>query len=93
MLKSPFPGMDPYLETLWSEVHAGLIVYARNQINAQLPIDLQANIEENLAVYKDDDRSAIRPDIHASQDEVFPSSSGNASSAVIAEPIPRDPEH
>ena len=45
MRKSPFPGMDPYLETLWPEVHASLIVYARNQLNSQLPSDLQANID------------------------------------------------
>jgi hypothetical protein len=46
MLKSRFPGMDPFLESRWPEVHASLIVYARNQINPQLPSDLQANIEE-----------------------------------------------
>ena len=37
---SPFPGMDPYLESKWPEVHARLIVYAANQLNAQLPEDL-----------------------------------------------------
>ena len=54
MKSSPFPGMDPYLEDRWPEVHARLIVYAANQINSGLPNDLQANIEENLAVYADD---------------------------------------
>lgn len=87
MHKSPFPGMDPYLETLWPEVHARLIVYAANQLNAQLPGDLQANIEENLAVYKDDSQSSIRPDIHVSQEEALPSSSDNVSSAVVAAPL------
>ena len=47
-MKSPFPGMDPFLEPKWPEVHASLIVYARNQLNSLLPTDLQANIEENL---------------------------------------------
>ncbi len=87
MLKSPFPGMDPYLENLWPEVHARLIVYAANQLNAQLPNDLQANIEENLNVYKEDDLSSIRPDIHVSQDATFLSSSERASSAVVLEPL------
>lgn len=87
MLKSPFPGMDPYLEALWPEVHARLIVYAANQLNAQLPNDLQANIEENLAVYKDDSQSSIRPDTHVSQDTTFPSSSENFSNAVVTEPL------
>ncbi len=87
MLKSPFPGMDPYLESLWPEVHASLIVYARNQLNSQLPSDLQANIEENLAVYKDDHQASIRPDIQVSQDSTFPASGEHASSAVVAEPL------
>ena len=54
MKRSPFPGMDPFLESRWPEVHASLIVYSRNQINSHLPDDLQANIEENLAVYAED---------------------------------------
>jgi hypothetical protein len=59
--KSPFPGMDPYLEAKWPEVHATLIVYARNQLNPQLPDDLQTNIEPTLAVCVDDDFShAVR---------------------------------
>ncbi len=87
MLKSPFPGMDPYLESLWPEVHASLIVYARNQLNQQLPSDLQANIEENLAVYKEDNQSSIRPDVHVSQDLNFLSSTENVSSAVVTEPL------
>lgn len=87
MPKSPFPGMDPYLESLWPEVHARLIVYAANQLNSQLPGDLQANIEENLTVYQDDSRSAIRPDIHVSHDSQFPSSGDAASNAVLAQPL------
>ena len=65
MKSSPFPGMDPYLEDRWPEVHARLIVYAANQINSGLPNDLQANIQENLAMYGDDHAgTSIRPDIH-----------------------------
>ncbi len=68
-LKSPFPGMDPYLEDRWPEVHARLIVYACNQINQQLPVELQANIEENLIVrYEQEDirDRTIRPDLNIS---------------------------
>lgn len=87
MLKSPFPGMDPYLESRWPEVHASLIVYARNQINQQLPNDLQANIEENLAVHEADNASSISPDIHISQDSSFTPSNERSSIAVAAEPL------
>ena len=56
-MESPFPGMDPYLEQKWGEVHTSLIVYARNQLNAQLPDDLQATIEQYVAVQVDDEYS------------------------------------
>jgi hypothetical protein len=39
-MKSPFPGMDPYLEQNWGEVHTSLIVYARNQLNSQLLVEI-----------------------------------------------------
>ena len=65
---SPFPGMDPYLERVWPEVHASLIVYARNAINSQLPADLQANIEQGLAV-RDEGTRRIVPDVNISGDD------------------------
>lgn len=53
-MKSPFPGMDPYLEQYWGDVHTTLMVYARNQINESLPDDLQARVEESLSVETDE---------------------------------------
>ncbi len=79
--------MDPFLESRWPEVHARLIVYAANQINEQLPSDLQANIEENLAVHEGETACSIRPDIHVSHDSLLsPSNEGN-SIATAAEPL------
>ena len=48
-MKSPFPGMDPYFETHWGDVHVTLMVYASNQLNAQLPDDFWAHVEEDVA--------------------------------------------
>ncbi|MDA1052003.1 MAG: DUF4058 family protein [Planctomycetota bacterium] len=86
---SPFPGMDPYLEQKWPEVHARLIVYASNQLNSQLPDDLQANIEENLEVRYDDDSShAIRPDVHVVDESVIvPKGFNTESTIAVAEPL------
>jgi hypothetical protein len=28
-MPSPFPGMDPYLEVHWRDIHASLIIYSR----------------------------------------------------------------
>lgn len=88
MTGSPFPGMDPYLEAKWPEVHSRLIVYSANQINQQLPNDLQANIEEMLAVrVEDDDNRAIRPDLHIAEDIAIDTSTDAAGSVAVAEPV------
>ena len=63
-MKSPFPGMDPYLEQFWGDVHTTLMVYARNQINESLPDDLQARVEESLSVETDEGfHRTVYPDI------------------------------
>lgn len=49
-MKSPFPGMDPYLERHWLDVHTSLVTGARDALNQQLPADLVASAEERIAV-------------------------------------------
>jgi hypothetical protein len=36
-MKSPFPGMDPYLEQHWRDVRHNLITFAQGLLNRQLP--------------------------------------------------------
>ena len=43
-MNSPFPGMDPYLEQYWQDVHARLILYACDQLEDQLPGNLIARV-------------------------------------------------
>jgi hypothetical protein len=40
--------MDPYLEAHWRDVHAGLIIYARDALQGQLPGGLRARAEESV---------------------------------------------
>jgi hypothetical protein len=47
-MKSPFPGMDPYLEARWGDVHTSLITYARDQLQQQMPRDLRVRVEEYI---------------------------------------------
>jgi Protein of unknown function (DUF4058) len=47
-MPSPFPGMDPYLEAHWRDVHASLIVYASDTLQSALPRSLRARINERL---------------------------------------------
>lgn len=53
-MKSPFPGMDPYLEAAWGDVHTSLTTYARDQLQAQLPSDLKARVEETIVIEDED---------------------------------------
>src|SRR3954470_9172806 len=63
-MTSPFPGMDPYLEYHWGDVHAALITYARDQIQPRLPRDLRARMQERLLVRPTEDEGRdMVPDV------------------------------
>ena len=47
-MPSPFPGMDPYLEAHWRDVHAALIIYSRDALQGVLPGALRARVEERV---------------------------------------------
>lgn len=53
-MQSPFPGMDPFLEPHWVDVHSSLVVGARDELNQLLPEDLVARSEERVAVESED---------------------------------------
>jgi hypothetical protein len=40
--------MDPYLEAHWRDVHASLIIYARDALQGLLPSGLRARVEEQV---------------------------------------------
>lgn len=50
MRKSPFPGMDPWLERHWRDVHHSFLGYARDRLQERLPPDLRARLEERVFV-------------------------------------------
>src|SRR4051812_6644586 len=52
-MPSPFPGMDPYLESHWRDVHHRLITYASDAIQEALPADLRARVEERVVMESD----------------------------------------
>src|SRR5206468_7774405 len=47
-MPSPFPGMDPYPEAHWRDVHARLIIYASDALQGVLPGSLRARVEERV---------------------------------------------
>ncbi|HTU92222.1 MAG TPA: DUF4058 family protein [Gemmataceae bacterium] len=53
-MPSPFPGMDPYLEAHWRDVHVGLVVYASDALQGILPAALRARIDERILLQHPD---------------------------------------
>src|SRR5580765_6135358 len=47
-MKSPFPGMDPYLEYHWGDVHHSLITFLEGALNDRLPDGLVARADERV---------------------------------------------
>src|SRR5688500_3173542 len=63
-MPSPFPGMDPYLEEHWRDVHASLVIYIRDAIQDQLPRELRARVEERVVMETPEGMSDDRfPDV------------------------------
>ena len=86
--KSPFPGMDPYLEQFWGDVHHGLITYARDQLQSDLPDDLRARMEERVFVEMESgEPRAIFPDVHVVE---YPSRSPGEFAAAIESDVAVD---
>jgi hypothetical protein len=65
--KNPFPGMNPFLDRRWSDVHTMLIGYIRDELAVKLPLDLNARAEEGVAILAGDDQRAYRADVAVSE--------------------------
>jgi hypothetical protein len=88
-MASPFPGMDPYLERHWGDVHHRLITYACDQLRPRLPKELRARIEERVTLESPEgpDRSFV-PDLRVFERRHAPRRHQNGAVAVAtAEPL------
>lgn len=74
-MKSPFPGLDPYLEKHWGDVHTSLMPALRRQLQQQLPEGLWASVEESVTIVKGE-----KPDRHIA---IFDTTSGSTVITVI----------
>lgn len=88
-MKSPFPGMDPYLEQFWFDLHARLILYACDQLEEQLPRDLLARVEERVVFEcEGQEARAAYPDVKiAERRGARGGAAPTAAAATVAEPI------
>ncbi len=64
-MRSPFPGMDPYLEPHWGDVHQAFVTYLRDSLQPQLPGGLRARMEERVYIELPDEsmRREYYPDV------------------------------
>jgi hypothetical protein len=64
MSRSPFPGMDPYLEPHWLDIHTKLVAYSADALNVVLPQSLIARTEERIAIASEaDEPHQLAPDV------------------------------
>ena len=91
-MKSPFPGMDPYLERHWEDVHTALIGYIRDALQPQLSEDLIARMEEKVYVEDESDSRLRRPDVRIVEFQTpWQPAAGEAATAVLDEPMLLEP--
>ena len=86
-MKSPFPGMDPWLEAHWRDVHTSMMTYIRDQIQGQLPSDLVARVEESVSVDCEGVWRSIAPDVGVVEDFEDAAVGVQAMSTAVAEPL------
>ena len=92
-MPSPFPGMDPFLEDHWGDVHTSLTTYARDQIRTQLPPDLRVRVEEYVGLEieeegNDSNETRQKPDVLVSEHW---SPAGAQTSTAVMEAIADEP--
>ncbi len=89
IMQSPFPGMDPYLEQHWGDVHHNLITFAQGLLNERLPADLRARVQERVLVELPGDDRSWYPDVRIVE-HPRQGSGGTAvapTDMVVAEPL------
>ncbi len=71
-MKNPFPGMNPYLEAYWSDVHSALAMYIRDKLNPGLPKDLVARTEVYVGLFVEEQREAsFVPDVSVAETDEY----------------------
>src|SRR5262245_45980032 len=88
-MPSPFPGMDPYLESwIWGDVHSSTVHQIRDQINPILPKQYFASVELYIRNIdpETEERALREPDVFVSEPSARPKrkSKTSAGAAVIA---------
>ncbi len=70
--QNPFPGMNPFMESAWWDVHVVLLGEIRGSLSSELPDDLMARAEERIEMVEIDEegnqgRRSYRGDVVISE--------------------------
>jgi hypothetical protein len=89
MIENPFPGMNPFLERRWGDVHTRLVAYAGDLIQDELPSDLRARMQERVFIEGDDFvKRAMSPDVHVYERPAsWAGTSPGGGDVAVAEPL------
>jgi hypothetical protein len=79
--------MDPYLEQYWRDIHASMVIYARDQLQTKLPGDLRARVEERVFVEAGEESRPVYPDVRIIQRGRGGGPSLSDAAAAVAEPL------
>ena len=93
---SPFPGMDPYLEQHWRDVHHRLVTYASDMLQLKLPPDLRARVEERVFLESEEGNYRhVYPDVRVVErgGAEQPAAVATQSGVATAEPLVIHIEH
>ena len=58
---NPFPGIDPWMEATWSDVHLKLVAYIGDSVSEALPPDLRVRSEAQISIGSEGEKR--RPDV------------------------------
>lgn len=91
-MSSPFPGMDPFLESqVWPDFHLAVVAYLREWLIPRVRPDYVVRSEERVYLeHQSDDRpKVIRPDVTIAKPEGWEPASGGISTSTVAtsEPV------
>ena len=49
-MKSPFPGMDPYVQEFWNDIHFSFLSGIRRELNLALPSRYRATVQDRVVI-------------------------------------------
>src|SRR4051812_24611341 len=94
--RGPFPGMDPWLERFWGDVHSSLATYARDQLNERLGGGLVARMQERVYIESPlTEGRQIIPDVHVYEPGGRRKSAGRGTggaATALAEDVSAEPD-